>query len=53
MLNKEVITDHVEKKIRTNLENLLIYGIFCLQGEKIKDFENIFLTYNPYILVKS
>ena len=39
---KGVITDHVEKKFRKNLENPLIYGVFRLQGEQMKIFENIF-----------
>ena len=37
-----VIIDHVEKKFRKNLENPLIYGVFRLQGEQMKIFENIF-----------
>ena len=52
--NKWAITDHVEKKIRKNFENPLIYGVFRLQVEKMKIFENIFcFTSNPYISVKS
>ena len=47
--NKGVITDHVEKKNRKNLENLLIYGVFRLQVEKIKIFENIFSSLKTLI----
>ena len=42
-----------KKKNRKNLENPLIYGVFHSQGEKMKIFENVFLTSNPYISVKS
>ena len=40
--NKGVITDHVEKNNSEKSLNLLIYGVFHLQGEQMKFFENIF-----------
>ena len=42
MLNKGVITDHVEKKFRKNIENPLIYGVFRFQGEQMKIFDFFF-----------
>ena len=47
--NKGLITDHVEKKFRKNLENPLIYGVFRLQGEQMKFFENIFFLLKTLI----
>ena len=38
ILNKGVITDDVEIKVRKNLENPLIYGILRLQVEKMENF---------------
>ena len=38
--NKGVITNHVGEKIRKKL----IHGIFRLQAEKVKSFENIFFA---------
>ena len=47
--NKGVITDHVEKKFRKNIENPLLYGVFRLQGEQMKFFENIFFLLKTLI----
>ena len=40
--------------LRKNLENSLIYGVFCSRGGKIKNIgKYFFFTQNPFILVKS
>jgi len=49
--NSSVFLKHpIEKKFRKNLENPLIYRVFCFQGEKIKNFENIFFDLKPLYL---
>ena len=48
ILRTFLITDHIEKKIRKNLENSLIYGVFSSQSEKSKilKFFLIFFFFN-------
>ena len=49
---KGLITDHLDKEFRTNLENPLIYGVFSLQGKQMKFFENIFFDLKPLYLAQ-
>ena len=49
MKNKGIFIDHVEQKFLKNLENPLIYGVFCSQGEKMKNFENLFIEFKTLI----